>query len=198
MEIFTDPRGYKRWYEIHDKIYESERNLVSLFQPKGCLDVGSSPGIFHEVMNNTVSLDISIFMLKELPEDEDKVQADALHLPFRENSFRCVFVSVTICFVSDVENFIKELKRVSSHRIIICYIPEDSPYGKFYEELGKKGHKYYSHAHFIKREKLYRILKNEGLKVNRVASTLFSMDEKDHEIKEGDEGSFVCLEALKQ
>ncbi|BCU71459.1 class I SAM-dependent methyltransferase [Stygiolobus caldivivus] len=199
MEIFTDPDGYAKWYRIHDKVYESERRLVSSFKLNNCLDVGSGPAIFHETISgNKVSLDLSIFMLTSIPENEDRVQGDALNLPFRENAFECVFSSVTVCFIDDPKRFVKELKRVTKKRIVICYIPRDSPFGKYYEELGKKGHKYYSQAHFISREDLYHALQSEDMKINLVRSTLFQMEEKIDEVNDTDSGSFVCVEAVKQ
>jgi len=200
MEIFTDPQGYKRWYEIHDKIYESEKSLVANFDPKDCLDIGSGPGIFHEIFKgNTISLDISIFMLKEIKGDEDKVLADAHYLPFRDNSVRCVFISVTICFLDRIENFYKEVHRVVRERVITCFIPRDSPWGEYYYGLGLKGHKYYSKANFIRRRELYEIL-GKYFKISRVMSTLFISPyekEKLEDIKNDDSGSFICVEALK-
>ena len=202
MEIFNDPEGYAKWYKIHEKSYESEKSLVSSFNLRDCLDVGSGPGIFHEVIKgNVISLDISIFMLINAPEKEDRVQGDALQLPFRDNAFPCVFSSVTVCFVEDPRKLVKEMKRVSKNRIVICYVPRDSPFGMYYEALGKKGHKYYSHANFMSKRELYEAFTSEGMKIKAIRSTLFfspNEDEKIDEIREGDSGSFVCVEAVKQ
>ncbi|BAB67215.1 MULTISPECIES: methyltransferase domain-containing protein [Sulfurisphaera] len=201
MEIFTDPEGYKRWYEIHNKIYESEKRLVSEFKPKNCLDIGAGPAIFHEIFSgNTISLDISIFMLKEIGEKEDKILADANFLPFRDNSIPCIFISVTICFLNDISLFYKEVERVTKERVVTCFIPRNSTWGEYYYELGLKGHKYYSHANFIKKEDLYNILK-KFFEISTIKSTLFfSPDEpeKMDRIEDGDKGSFVCVEAKKR
>jgi len=200
MEIFTDPQGYKKWYENHDKIYESEKNLVAKFNPKDCLDIGAGPGIFHEVFEgNTISLDISIFMLKESERDEDKVLADAHYLPFRDNAIKCIFISVSICFLENIEAFYKEVHRVVKERVITCFIPRDSIWGEYYYNLGIKGHKYYSKANFIPKHKLYEELR-KFFKISRVMSTLFvspNGEEKFEDIKNDDSGSFVCVEALK-
>ncbi|BFH72509.1 methyltransferase domain-containing protein [Sulfurisphaera javensis] len=198
MEIFTDPIGYKKWYELHEKIYESERNLVSQFKPTNCLDIGSGPGIFHEVFSGRIiSLDISIFMLKQLGENEDKILADAHYLPIRDKSLECAFISVTICFLSNIEDFYKEISRVLKGRVITCFVPRDSPWGEHYYELGLKGHKYYSYANFIKKKELYDILK-KYFEIVKVKSTLFitpSEGEKVDKIEDNDNGSFVCIEA---
>lgn len=196
--LFSNPRNYKRWYELHNKIYESEKNVVRSFDLKDCLDVGSGPGIFHEVMNGyKVSIDISLLMLKE-SESDDKVLADALYMPFRNRAFKCVFSSVTVCFVSDVRNFIKEIERVTKKRAIICFIPRDSPWGEYYENLGRQGHKMYSHAKFVSRRELYEII-NEYMRIKNVKSTLMYLPsdlEKVESVYNNDKGSFVCIEAI--
>jgi DNA-binding transcriptional MerR regulator len=71
----------------------------------------------------------------------------------------------------------------------------------YYEALGKNGHKYYSHANFVSKRELYEAFTSEGMKIKAIRSTLFfspNEDEKIDEIREGDSGSFVCVEAVKQ
>jgi len=198
--IFTDAKGYKSWYERHATIYESEKRLVSSFRLKDCIDIGSGPGIFHEVIEGRkVSIDSSIFMLKEITGyDEDRILAHALYLPIRDNAVECSFISVTICFVEDPEKLLKEAMRVSRKRLVVCFIPKDSEYGKYYEELGKKGHKYYSRAKFITKQDIKNYLKE--FRMSKIRSTLFGKpgdDAKIEELRDNDQGSFVCLEVIK-
>ncbi|AAK42414.1 class I SAM-dependent methyltransferase [Saccharolobus solfataricus] len=195
-DLFNDPKSYKRWYELHSKLYENERNVVRSFNLKDCLDVGSGPDIFHEeIGGRIVALDISLLMLKESKSDE-KVLADALHLPFRDNSFKCVFSSVTVCFIEDVKGFIREMARITKERAIICFIARDSPWGEYYENLGKSGHKYYSHARFISRREFYVII-NDFMKISRIRSTLKKMSETEIDgVYNDDSGSFICVEAI--
>ncbi|MCH4815433.1 MAG: class I SAM-dependent methyltransferase [Saccharolobus sp.] len=195
-DIFNDPKNYKKWYELHNKLYENERKVVRSFNLKDCLDLGSGPDIFHEeIRGKIVSLDISLLMLKESKSDE-KVLADALHLPFRDDSFKCIFSSVTVCFIEDVKGFIKEIARVAKERAVICFIARDSPWGEYYEKLGKSGHKYYSYAHFISRRELYVII-NDFMKILRITSTLKDMNETEtDETYNDDSGSFICVEAI--
>ncbi|AOL17020.1 methyltransferase [Sulfolobus sp. A20] len=199
--IFNDPKGYKRWYEEHNKIYDNERNVVRSFNLKDCLDIGSGPGIFHEVIHGyKVSVDISLLMLMESKSD-DSVLSDALYLPFRNKSFDCTFTSVTICFIDSLEKFISEIERVTKKRAVICFIPRDSPWGKYYDELGKKGHKYYSRAIFRTKEEIYKTI-NKYMKIITVRSTLSSepSNEKSWEDNDiyydDDRGSFICVEAI--
>ena len=194
-KIFSNPRKYRKWYENHYRIYENEKKVVGSFNLKDCLDIGSGPDIFHEVIKGyIVSLDLSLLMLKE-SKSEDKVLADATYLPFRDKAFKCVFSSVTVCFIEDIKSFISEIGRVTKGRAVICFIPRDSPWGQHYESLGKKGHEYYSYAHFISKQELYRII-SEFMNVKNISSTLIELDEEKIEpVYNDDRGSFVCIEA---
>ncbi|AHC51871.1 methyltransferase [Sulfolobus acidocaldarius SUSAZ] len=195
--IFTDPIGYKNWYVKHNDLYESERKLVQSFKLKNCIDLGSGPGTFHEVINGRkISIDISLLMLNEVDKSEDRILADVSNIPLRDNATECVFISLTICFVDNVRKFINEAMRVTKERLVACFIPSDSELGKYYEELGKRGHRYYSKARFISKKELYALLSNYN--IVSVRSTLLNEKEKTHEIRYDDSGSYVCVEVSKQ
>jgi ubiquinone/menaquinone biosynthesis C-methylase UbiE len=198
MKIFKDPFEYKSWYDKHIEIYKSERELVKKLELKDCLDIGSGPSIFHDVIKGRIiSLDISKEMLKFANKEEDKVVGDAQSLPFRDKSIPCAFVSVTACFVNDVKKMIKEIYRVILKELCICIIPKDSTWGEHYFELGKRGHKYYSRARFLTKIELIKIIK-EYFDIINVYSTLTykpGEEEKFEEPIEGFKGSFVCIKA---
>ena len=193
-EIFTDPKGYKGWYERNTVIYRDELTLVKSFNLSNCLDLGSGPGIFHEVMSGeTVSLDVSVEMLREV--EGDRVQGDVRALPFRDRAFECVFSSVTVCFVDDIDTFFKEAARVSKGTVTICFIPLDSPWGHFYSDLGRKGHKYYSRAIFRPLEEILSVL-GKYVKVSTIKSviTFMPVDVPREELPvDGSRGSFICV-----
>ncbi|EWG07496.1 MAG: type 11 methyltransferase [Candidatus Aramenus sulfurataquae] len=200
MEIFNNPRQYREWYLTHKKIYDTEKKAVEALGLKDCLDIGSGPSIFHEaIKGRVISLDVSEPMLKEGKEDEDKILADALHLPIRDNSLKCTFISVTACFINEVDALFKEVARVSDS-VSVCIVAADSPWGEFYQELGKRGHKYYSRAHFITRDELIKTV-SRYFKVVKIVSTLtFSPleDERDEEPLVGDaSGAFFCVKGIK-
>lgn len=198
IKIFSDPKGYRKWYEIHEIAYENEKRTVERLGLSDCLDIGSGPGIFHEVLRgNTISFDISEAMLKEV--EGDRVVGEAHYLPFRDNSIPCVFVSVTICFLKDLETFMKEVWRVVKKDIGICIIARDSPWGELYESLGRQGHKYYSKANFISKEELIELV-SKYFNIVETFSTLryrpFEEDKLEEPI-EGLDGSFICIRGKK-
>ena len=193
-EIFTDPKGYKGWYERNRVIYMDELALVKSFNLSNCLDLGSGPGIFHEAMSGeTVSIDVSVEMLREV--EGDKVQGDVRALPFRDRAFECVFSSVTVCFVDDIETFFKEAARVSKGTVTVCFIPLDSSWGRFYSDLGKRGHKYYSKAIFRPLEEILNKFR-KYMKVDVIKSTItFKPGDvpKEEPPVNGLGGSFICV-----
>lgn len=199
MELFNDPKGYLSWYRKNWKIYQSEANAVKKLKLSNCLDIGAGPAIFHEVINGRkISLDISQFMLEEIENDEDKIQADALYLPIRDKGVQCTFISVTICFINDIEQLLKEVKRVTRSVFGVCIIAKDSSWGEFYEELGKRGHKYYSKAHFISKDELIKLVERYFKIIDTVSTLTFTPYEEPRleEPKKGLEGAYVCLKAI--
>ena len=199
MTIFDDPKGYVRWYHEHHTIYENERRAVEELRLQNCLDIGSGPSIFHEVIQgDTVSLDISEFMLQSV--EGDRVQGDAHHLPFRYNAFPCVFSSVTICFIERLDEFMAEARRVSRNRFVGCIVRADSSWGEFYSNLGKRGHKYYSKARFISGRDFLTLV-GKYFKVRRTVSVLRygPTDKEVPELPTDDgEGAFMCVEGIKE
>lgn len=198
ISIFSDAKGYKRWYETHEIAYENEKRAVRRLELSDCLDIGSGPGIFHEVLGGRiVSFDISEVMLKEISREEDRVQGEAHFLPFRDRSFSCVFISVTICFLKDIESFIKEVSRITKEYLGVCIIAKDTPWGQLYENLGKSGHKYYSRANFITKKEIIKHL-SPYFNIEKIVSTLtYRPFENDHleEPRDDDKGSFICIKA---
>jgi ubiquinone/menaquinone biosynthesis C-methylase UbiE len=197
VDIFNNVIEYIKWYHIHEKIYESEKRAIKALDLRNCLDIGSGPGVFKDVLgDDSIFLDLSEMMLKETKEGY-KVQAEAHFLPFRDKSINCSFVSVTICFLSNLEDFLKEIERVTRNYIGICIIPKDSPWGKYYVELGNRGHKYYSKAKFLTKKELY-ILISKFFNIEKIVSTITYNpweEERVEDPKEDDSGSFLCLKA---
>jgi len=65
----------------------------------------------------------------------------------------------------------------------------------YYEALGKKGHKYYSHANFVSKRELYEAFTSEGMRIKAIRSTLFfspNEDEKNRRNK-GRRFRFFCM-----
>ncbi|MEM3268651.1 MAG: methyltransferase domain-containing protein [Metallosphaera sp.] len=195
--MFDDPEGYLKWYKTHELTYENERRAIESLNPRDCLDIGSGPSVFHEsIKGNVISLDLSEFMLRSV--EGDRVLADAHFLPFRERAFPCTFSSVTICFLDNLEDFIKEVKRVTRGYFIGCIVRADSSWGEFYSNLGKRGHKYYSKANFISKADFLTLVRKHFV-IDKIASVL-RYGPTDQEVREepiGEDGAYVCVRGVR-
>jgi ubiquinone/menaquinone biosynthesis C-methylase UbiE len=187
-----------RWYEEYKEIYLSELKAVQSLELRNCVDVGSGPGPFHEALKGyIISLDLSLVSLYFT--EGDRIQADALYLPFRNGGVPCVFSSVTLCFLEDVEAFMREVARVAKNEVALCVIVSDSPWGKHYMELGKRGHPYYSRARFLSREGFVSLF-SKYFDLQRLVSVLTRGPGEEESVEEpsGGDGSYICALGLSR
>lgn len=103
----------------YDELYKEEQlNKISIIKkhikPKGLLlDIGAGTGISTRAFEDQavcIALDPSIEMLKQYK--GLKVVAKAEHLPFKDSTFNAI-VSVTALHHADIDQALKEIKRVS-------------------------------------------------------------------------------------
>ncbi|MGB9725024.1 MAG: class I SAM-dependent methyltransferase [Thermoprotei archaeon] len=171
---------YDNWYDKNVIIYQCELEVVDALQLNGLgLDVGVGSARLSPKNRNFVQpligLDLSKSMLLIAKKRGiEPVLADAHMLPFKNNSFDYIFVSVTFCFLENPEIMIKESYRIlkPSGKIGICIVPKDSSWGKFYENKGKQGHKFYKHAKFYTVEEVIKMLNINHFEVLEFLATL--------------------------
>ncbi len=181
---------YDKWYEENRDIYLAELScLESLLRKDGpCLEIGVGTGRFAGPLGVEVGLDAAYSpLLMAKRRGLEVVQSKAESLPFRDSSFSCVILVVTLCFLENRDAAIKEIARVLKRRgrLYVCVIPSDSPLGRRYSERGKSG-SIYSYARFLSREELLSLLRRGGFLPMGECHTL---------IEEG-VPNFLCLEAI--
>lgn len=196
---------YDAWFERQDLIYKSELKLVRSFQcEKPCLEIGVGTGRFAQPLGIEFGLDpseraLSISMKRGI----ETVRGAAEHLPFREGSFRTAYLIVTICFVDDPVQTIREAARVlkDKGKLISCVVPRDSKWGEFYEERKRRGESiFYKDATFYTKKQLKEMLETGRFKIVRTASVLHyppGEAPKMEDPSDGEAGSFICYEAIK-
>jgi two-component system phosphate regulon sensor histidine kinase PhoR len=159
-------------------------------------------GRFAMHFPNVIGVDPAANALKMAEKRGVKViQAYGENLPFEDNTFGCILIIATLCFVEDPLKVLKEAKRVlrPDGSIIIGIIPKDSPWGTFYEEKKKKGHPFYSKARFYTFNDVKGMIKESGLAIARIRSTLLQIPDEPKGVEEPVEGyfkgaGFLCLE----
>jgi len=129
-------------------------------------------------------------------------EAKAEKLLFDDSSFDFVLIVVTICFVQDPVQALREAKRVlkPGGYIIIGMINKESFLGKLYESK-KKESKFYRHANFYSTRQVLDWLKNFEFEHIKTCQTIFKNPKKItaiEPVKEGHgEGGFNVISAQK-
>jgi len=171
---------YDEWYEVDGKlIFATEvqafqKILASL--PKPWVEIGIGSGRFAYALGIEIGLDPSIKLL----EIARKRGITALlgkgeQQPFDTASFGTAFFIVTFCFFHSPLNVLKETLRVLSPegKIVLGLVLRESPWGKFYVQKKKKGHRFYKYANFYNYDEVVILMEQAGFLVETVISTLF-------------------------
>ena len=209
FDILTDK--YDSWYDSEEgrPLYESElkclRPMVES-SPESILEIGVGTGRFAMHFPEVTGIDPVLNALKMAEKRGVKtVHGYGENLPFENESFGCILIIVTLCFVERPLDVLREAKRVlrKDGSIIIGLVPKDSPWGAFYEEKRSAGHPFYSNARFYTLKNIENMLQMAGLKISRIRSTLLQRPDEPRRVEEPVEGyvkdaGFLCIEARKR
>ena len=171
---------YDAWFEREGKIIFAvevrafQEALPSL--PKPWLEVGVGSGRFAQALGIETGVDPSIKLLEMARRRGITVfRGRGEQELFDEESFGTVFLIVTLCFVGSPLAVLKEAYRilVPAGKIVLGLVLKESPWGKFYEQKKKQGHRFYRYATFYKCDEVIRLLVQAGFSTEEVISTLF-------------------------
>ncbi|WP_054852968.1 class I SAM-dependent methyltransferase [Vulcanisaeta distributa] len=203
-------RDYDNWYAKHADIAESEIRAVSMLVPKGLgIEIGVGSGFFAGRVGIPIGLEPALAMAK-LARDKGVdvvVGVGGEVMPLRDSSFDYAVIIVTICFLDDPRRTLAEVYRVlkPAGKLITCVVPRDSEHGRFYMELGRKGHRFYSVAHFYTVNEVREALESLGFAVSGKAVAVLSRGVGDYseepqivELHAAERFGFVCIEAVRR
>ena len=109
-----------------------------------CLDIGSSEGILlpslNEYSGNSVGIDINLQYLQRAKglklKNVNIINANILHLPFKENYFTKIFCLDILEHVTNQNNAMKEIKRViNNNGICIIDLPVEFGFSLLLKQL---------------------------------------------------------------
>ncbi len=171
---------YDAWFGAGGKtIFDIEvrafRDILP-FLPKPWLEVGVGSGRFAQALGIEMGVEPSIKMAEMARKRGIAVLLGiAEGEPFREHTFGTLFLIVTLCFVTSPLAVLKESYRilVPGGKLVLGLVLSDSPFGKFYEEKKKRGHRFYKYATFCNFAEVTRLLEQVGFSIERVIATLF-------------------------
>lgn len=193
------------WYVEHSAIFESEARAIEAFRLTGLgLEIGVGTGVFAKRLGVAVGIDPSLGMLQlARARGIQVVRAVGEHLPFRRRAFEYVLIAGTLCFLKEPSATLRETSEVlkDDGSLIICEVPQDSSWGKFMEEKGRAGHRFYKYAVVYATEDVRRTLENLGFMIVDTKATLTFGPEEHERVEEPSDNvegrSYVCLRAAK-
>ena len=207
VEIFEKyAQEYDEWFDANRLAYESEVRALKMFIPQDSngLEVGVGTGRFAVPLGVKVGVEPAKAMAARARKRGIEVyEATAEKLPFADSSFDFVLIVVTLCFVQDPLQALKEAKRVLKlgGYIVIGLIDRESFLGKLYESK-KKESKFYRHATFYSIKQVSDWLKKLELEDVKIGQTIFKVPQEmtaTESVKAGyGEGGFVVIVARKE
>jgi len=177
--------NYDTWFDKEGKpifaieVLAFHEVLPSL--PKPWFEVGVGSGRFAQALGIETGVDPSIKLLKMarrrgittfLGRGEQEL--------FDEGSFGTVFLIVTLCFLDSPLDVLKEAYRIMAPggKIVLGLVLKESPWGKFYQQKKKQGHRFYKYATFYRYDEVAKLLEQGGFSIEQVISTLFRRPDK--------------------
>lgn len=196
---------YDAWFEKYRWVYLSELEAVKKLVPEEGkrLEVGVGTGRFAHLLGVEFGVEPAEKMgLIARKRGIKVVRARGEELPFKDNSFDCVLLVVTLCFVDEPQKVLKEAKRVlvPGGTLIAGIVDKDSFLGRMYEKKKEKS-RFYRYARFYSAREVIEMFEREGFENIRVYQTVFHPPEEVKGIEPArkgyGEGGFVVIGGLK-
>lgn len=196
---------YDDWYIKNKVLFECEAKVMRALDLQGRgLSVGVGTGILDSQVQIEIGIEPALGMLKfASARGINPIQAVSENIPFKDESFDFLLMTLTLCFLDSPKKAIRELYRVLRFggELAICIVTKDSAWGKEYIKKAEKGHIFYSLAHFYSLSEIRELLEDYSFKITVLKSTLSfppTAIPKLEEPSEKYEGrGFVCIKAVK-
>lgn len=199
----SDASEYERWFERNDKILYSEVESIRQLMPVSGegIEIGVGTGIFASALGIKTGVEPSETMaIEALKKGIDVKKGVAEKLPVDDESYQFALMVTDDCFVDDVSKAFSEARRilVDNGALIVAFLDKATPLGKIYEK-NKHLHKSYKDADFHSANEIVKLLEAAGFKITDSRQTVFSLENKSQEIRDGTgEGLFAVIKAKKQ
>jgi ubiquinone/menaquinone biosynthesis C-methylase UbiE len=171
---------YDKWFDTPEGkvLFRMEVEAVRLLTrniEKPSLEIGVGTGRFAKELGIDSGIDPSLKSLEIAKKRGIKVEkAKGEKLPFKDKSFRTVFILFTLCFVENPEMVLLEAKRVlkKGGKLIVGIINRDSPWGQLYLKKKAEGHPIYRYATFYSGYDIVKMMEEAEMAVEAYSSTL--------------------------
>jgi len=176
----TVANRYDRWYDSAKgaAILREELACLRLACPERCgrwVEVGVGTGRFASALGIAEGIDPSPKMLEYAVQRGVHAHlGTAESLPFPNGTFDGALMVLTLCFVQDAGQALRECARVlrPSGTLLLGVVPADSPWGELYARKAAEGHPVYSLARFRTVPKTVGLAEREDFVLRESASAL--------------------------
>lgn len=182
MEAFDQTaQSYDTWYSHPQgrQVLEAEMNAVQQLIPsKGIgLEIGAGTGVFAEGLGGPerpiICLDISKEMLSQASgRCSHRILGSGENIPIR-TIIDFTYMVAVLEFIQNPSRVFIEAKRIMMRgTLTILFINAESPWGRFYKDIGSKGDPVFRNAKLYSLETVISLLKEVGFKIEKTVGTL--------------------------
>ena len=172
---------YDGWYDSPRgaAIFREECLCLRLVCPERrgrWIEVGVGTGRFASAMGIEKGIDPSPKMMEYAEQRGVRTcLGTAENLPFADGAFDGVLMALTLCFVQDVGQALRNCFRILGCPgvLLLGIVPADSPWGCEYARKADKGPPVYALAHFHKLSYIVGLAENAGFTLRDSAGALF-------------------------
>ena len=174
-------RQYDAWYDSQagQAIFQMELECLRPFLarlPPPYLEIGMGSGRFAQGLGIEWGVDPSLALLRlARGRGSGVIRAAGEALPFGNGAFGGVLLALTLCFVRDPAQVLREARRVlrPGGGLVLGLVLSDSPWSHFYIQKAQEGHPIYRLARFFSRREVEGMLRAAGFTRLAYRSTLF-------------------------
>ena len=171
---------YDSWYENKGKLafaieIRALQQVLPLL-PKPWLEIGVGSGRFAQALGIGSGLDPSIELLRlAKSRGINAFLSKGEKVPFKNDVFGAVFITVTLCFVNSPLRVLIEANRLlkKGGNLVLGSVLAESPWGELYDWKKEAGHHFNKYATFYSYAELEALLVQAGFSIEKVISTLF-------------------------
>jgi predicted TPR repeat methyltransferase len=192
---------YEKWFKANDKLLNSELDAIRPLIPKigTGIEIGVGTGIFASELGIRYGIEPSEDMAAKARERGIHVDmGKAEKLPVDDGMYEFALMVTADCFMDDVQKVFCEVRRilVDGGIFIIAFLDKATSLGELYDK-NKHLHKSYRNANFHSADDIAGFLEEAGFKIIEKKQTVFSLDNKYQEAKNGvGEGLFAVIKTV--
>ncbi|MHB1348051.1 MAG: class I SAM-dependent methyltransferase [Candidatus Humimicrobiaceae bacterium] len=193
---------YEKWFKTNKNLLDAELETIRQMLPASGegIEIGVGTGIFATNLGIEHGVEPSEKMgAKAAKKGIHVINAFAEELPIEDESYQFALMVTVDCFLEDVAKAFKEIWRilVKDGYFIIAFIDKTTSLGIIYEQH-KHSDSFYKYANFHSSEEIIILLKKAGFEILEKKQTIFTLENKVQEIKDGvGEGVFAVIKAKK-